>query len=292
MPRRWFFLLSAILFAPAAVAVSYTDCHRDACATLTVPTCAAPGEPFTLGVEGALENAGGFAVTAWGLFEGGEASFTPEHQMLFEGGERLAARGFNWGAGYSGQFTLTRPAGRYLYRFVFGPRSFSHGSYDAMAEAEVTVGGAVEAVAVDIKPGSCPNPLHRDRGGVISVALVGGVGDSGAVPAAVDPATVRLEGVAPIHFSYEDAATPYLPLTGRVGEEACHDAGGDGTLDLVLKFRAEALTAALERRLGRSLEPFEALTVELTAARGDGGPCGGLLRGEDVIRIQGSGRPR
>ena len=60
-------------------------------------------------------------------------------------------------------------------------------------------------VAIDIKPGSCPNPFNLDSRGVLPVAVLGGADFD---VASVDPATLRLEGVAPLRWAREDVATP------------------------------------------------------------------------------------
>ncbi|NYT12737.1 MAG: hypothetical protein GKC03_09380, partial [Methanomassiliicoccales archaeon] len=92
-------------------------------------------------------------------------------------------------------------------------------------------------VFVDIKPGSCPNPINTKSNGVLPVAILG---TEDFDVTTIDPATVRLtrEGyeysVAPLRWAYEDVATPYL------GELCCcHDLNGDGILDLTLKFKTQ-----------------------------------------------------
>lgn len=61
-------------------------------------------------------------------------------------------------------------------------------------------------VVVDIKPGSCPNPINVKSKAVLPVAILGteflDVID-------VDVAAVSLKGVAPLRFDYEDVATPF-----------------------------------------------------------------------------------
>lgn len=92
-------------------------------------------------------------------------------------------------------------------------------------------------VYVDIKPGSCPNPINTKSNGVLPVAILGT--DDFDVTT-IDPASVRLtrEGyncsVAPLRWAYEDVATPFL------GELCCcHDLNGDGIMDLTLKFKTQ-----------------------------------------------------
>jgi len=106
-------------------------------------------------------------------------------------------------------------------------------------------------VFLDIKPGSCPNPLNvkmfeshsgkgakAKKGGVLPVAILGteafDVYD-------VDVSTLLLEGVAQLRHGYEDVTAP---LAG--GEECeCTTAGPDDYLDLTLKFDTMDIVAAL-----------------------------------------------
>jgi hypothetical protein len=60
-------------------------------------------------------------------------------------------------------------------------------------------------VDIDIKPGSCPNPFNGKSKGVLPVAILGAEDFD---VTAVDIASVRLAGVAPIRSSFEDVATP------------------------------------------------------------------------------------
>jgi len=90
-------------------------------------------------------------------------------------------------------------------------------------------------VNIDIKPGSCPNPIgFADNKGVVSFAIMG---TTDFDITQIDPASIRItrEGVdaevAPIRLSYEDVATPYTD------DEACqcHELIGDGYIDLSMK---------------------------------------------------------
>lgn len=100
-------------------------------------------------------------------------------------------------------------------------------------------------IAIDIKPGSCPNPLQiNQRGhgqqGVLPVAVLGGP-DLDVTHILVE--TVRLKGCAPIRSALEDVSGP-AALTPAHGCE-CSDAGPDGYLDLTLKFDKADIAAAL-----------------------------------------------
>ena len=67
---------------------------------------------------------------------------------------------------------------------------------------------------VDIKPGSCPNPLNVGSQGVLPVAIAGTVDFDVTT---VDPNSIRLIDVAPLQSktSYEDVCTAFFPLLGK-----------------------------------------------------------------------------
>jgi hypothetical protein len=92
-------------------------------------------------------------------------------------------------------------------------------------------------VPFDIKPTSCPNPLNTRSNGVVPVAILG-ADDFDVYD--VDPASILLEGVAPLRWSYEDVATPF---GGDLCD--CSEEGPDGYMDLTLKFDTQELVAAL-----------------------------------------------
>jgi len=106
---------------------------------------------------------------------------------------------------------------------------------------KVTVVHEIE-VPVDIKPQSCPNPLNVKSNGVLPVAIVG---TDELDVTIVDPASVRLIGVAPLRGSYEDVVTPFEPYLGKESQYDCTEEGPDGYLDLTLKFDIQEIVAAL-----------------------------------------------
>jgi hypothetical protein len=104
---------------------------------------------------------------------------------------------------------------------------------------------------LDIKPGSCPNSFNRNRRGVLPVALVG---TDGLVATDVDLSSLHLSradgvggSVAPHagppgpHTVLDDVATPF-----DGGPCACHQAAGDGVMDVSMKFSSEELVEVLE----------------------------------------------
>ncbi len=131
-------------------------------------------------------------------------------------------------------------------------------------------------VAVDIKPASCPNPLNMGEKGIVPVAVLGGASFDASQ---IDPASVRIAGVAPLRWSMEDVAGPYSPFTGKEGCQACNTSGPDGYMDLSLKFDPQQLAAALGQ-----VSDGQCLVVSLT---GNLMPAfgGTPIKGEDVLKI-------
>lgn len=95
----------------------------------------------------------------------------------------------------------------------------------------------VVEVDIDIKPGSCPNPLNVKSKGVLPVAILG-TEDFDIFD--IDVASIRMEGISPIRSGYEDVATPF---EGEICE--CHELGADGYLDLTLKFTTQEIVDAI-----------------------------------------------
>ena len=134
-------------------------------------------------------------------------------------------------------------------------------------------GGILLPATVDIKPGSCPNPLNVKDNGVLPVAILG---SEYFDVFNIDPASIRLEGVAPIRSSYEDVATP-VSDTEDVCE--CTTEGPDGYIDLVLKFNAQDIVAALDE-----VSDGDLLELSLTGALAEvfgGSP----IEGSDCVVI-------
>ncbi len=145
--------------------------------------------------------------------------------------------------------------------------------------ADLTVEPSLIIVAVDIHPTSCPNPLNVKSKGVIPVAILGAV-DFDVTQ--INPASVRLEGVAPLRWALEDVAAPYLPLLGKQGAYACTTDGPDGFLDLTLKFDAQEVVSALGL-----VNDGDILILSLTGELINGTP----IMGEDIVKIIKKGKP-
>ncbi len=106
-------------------------------------------------------------------------------------------------------------------------------------------------LALDIKPGSCPNPFNRKSHGVLPISILG---TAEFDVTTIDLSTVQLtradgvggavaphEGPPGPHSVFEDTATPFE------GEPCdCHDLGTDGFVDLSMHFKTVDVVAALE----------------------------------------------
>lgn len=134
-------------------------------------------------------------------------------------------------------------------------------------EGEVSAVGAV----VDVRPGSCANQLNTRSKGVLPAAILGTVALNVST---IDPASIRLAGVAPVRWSLEDV--------GRPGSCA---AGADGIPDLVLKFDTQEVVQALHASLG-TLRDGQTIVLPLEGRLKNGT----LFVGEDVVRLQVPGK--
>lgn len=143
----------------------------------------------------------------------------------------------------------------------------------------------VVTLGLDIKPGSCPNPLNTNlpnsnkaNGGVLSAAVLGSneldVRD-------IDVSSLELAGAPPLRHSFKDIATP----PSDDDDCACSEAGPDGYTDLELKFRRLDVVAGLDGASGDNVP------VRLTGQLKDGTPIEGI----DCVRIvprKGDGGPQ
>jgi hypothetical protein len=147
------------------------------------------------------------------------------------------------------------------------------------------VGGLL--AGVDIKPGSCPNPVNRNSNGVVPAAILGSE-DFNVMNIDVNSVMIsRADGVGgsvgALHgppgpgTSEEDVGTPFDgDLCG------CHAANGDGYADLTLKFRTQDMVSLLE--LG-DLPNNSLLELVISGTLSDGTE----FTGNDCIRVQGPG---
>ena len=127
------------------------------------------------------------------------------------------------------------------------------------------------SIILDIKPRCCPNPLSVNSQGVLTVAILGteefDVGQ-------IDPASIRLEGVAPIRSAYKDVSTPVIDPV----ECECTKDGPDGFDDLVLKFQTQAVLETIGE-----VSKGEVIELILTGVLADETP----IEGSDCVVIHG-----
>ena len=123
------------------------------------------------------------------------------------------------------------------------------------------------SLSVDIKPGSCDNPINPDALGALPVVIYGT--DDFDVRQ-IDTATVFLGGSAyPTHTSFEDVGTP--------GAQNCGTTKKDKKIDLVLQFSNQEIRLLLE-----NFSVGTKVIVPLSAQTTDGM----ALSGQDIIRVQ------
>jgi hypothetical protein len=130
-------------------------------------------------------------------------------------------------------------------------------------------------VIVDIKPGSCPNPLNVKSSGVLPVAILG-TADYDITT--IDPTSIRLDGVEPLRNSLEDVAGP----VDDSNDCNCTEDGPDGFLDLTLKFKTQKIVEAIG-----DVNEGDVLTLELTGVLIGERP----IEGADCVLIRGKHKP-
>ena len=140
-----------------------------------------------------------------------------------------------------------------------------------------------EEVAIDIKPGSCPNSVNRNSHGFLPVSAVS---TDSFDATAIDIPTLLLsradgvggsvapnEGPPGPHSMFEDTATPF---DGELC--SCHELEGDGFLDLSMKFRTADVVDVLELN---NLPPGSFVELVVSGTLLDGTP----FSGSDCIRL-------
>ena len=223
-----------------------------------------------------------YTVTNQGCGPAGEST-----TCKFVNGERMESQpcpALGSGENYNGTFEPEPcPCGETLNVTVCADNDDVIAESDETNNCEVNVVEcpvSVIPVDVDVKPGSCPNPLNLKSKGVLPVAVLG---TAEFDVTTIDPGTIQLNrncegcvGVAPIRWSYEDVATPF---TGELCD--CHDLNGDGYIDLTLKFDTQELVSSLQLdNVAGETIPL-ALTGNLKAENG-----GTPIEGKDCIRVK------
>ena len=130
-------------------------------------------------------------------------------------------------------------------------------------------------VSVDIKPGSCPNPLNVKSSGVLPAAILG-TADFDVTT--IDPTSIRLAGVSPLRSSVEDVAGPAIDSN----DCNCTEDGPDGFLDLTLKFKTRDIVEAIG-----DVNYGDTLILKLTGVLIGERP----IEGADCVLIGGKSKP-
>jgi len=121
----------------------------------------------------------------------------------------------------------------------------------------------VVAIEIDIKPGSCPNPINLTSRGVLPVAILGN-DDLDVTDINLD--SVRLMGVPPLRWSFENVST----------SPDCNDNYADQFEDLTLKFDMQKISQAL-----LYLSDGEKVILPLGGKLTDDTP----IRGQDIVVV-------
>jgi hypothetical protein len=154
---------------------------------------------------------------------------------------------------------------------------------------EVTIFRQTITVPLDIKPGSCPNPINRTSRGKLPVALLGTMDfdvsmvDLGTVALSradgIGGSVMPLDGPPGPSSMIEDVGTPF---EGEWCE--CAELEGDGIDDLSLKFSTPAVVEELELR---DLAIGDLVELVVTGYLMDGTP----FTSSDCVMLVGRDRP-
>lgn len=129
------------------------------------------------------------------------------------------------------------------------------------------------SVDLDVRPGSCPNPLKPAGKGVIPVVILG---SDRIDVSAIDTSSLALEGVPAKHTSLRDIDS----------DGACDKKIMDDITDLVVQFDLSDVADALRERLGREPLSGEVLDVTLTGQI-ETGSATASISGKDSMTIVG-----
>lgn len=165
-----------------------------------------------------------------------------------------------------------------LINYEYGIRlkvTDSEGQSDIVEATFIILPKPAVNVTIDIKPGSCPNPVNTKSSGILPVAVLG---SNDYDITTIDPASIRLAGIEPLRSSYEDVAAPVLDSN----DCNCTEAGPDGLLDLTLKFETQRIVEAMG-----DVNDGDILTLELTGVLYDPTPFETPIAGTDCILIKG-----
>jgi hypothetical protein len=112
-----------------------------------------------------------------------------------------------------------------------------------------------QLVFIDIKPGTCKNPVNVKSKGVLPVTIFG---SEGFDVSTVSLDSIFLQGVSPTKSAIKDLGQPLSEVNDK-----CQNEVSDGYDDLTLKFRTQHLINAL-KALGLGLGDGDQITLSLS----------------------------
>ena len=180
--------------------------------------------------------------------------------------------------GSDGLFAFGVQAGAYTVHETDPPGyiSTTDNEFPVVVEAEdvqVDFGDYIDpGLPVDVKPGSDVNPLNLKSNGVLPVAICG---SETFDVAQINPDSLRLNGVAPLRWSYEDVCGQDDTSTdpGMNGDD---EEMPDGYEDMTLKFNTQDIAGTLGEVWRGKIETLTMVGFFLE---------GSSISGEETVRI-------
>ena len=129
-------------------------------------------------------------------------------------------------------------------------------------------------VTLDIKPGSCPNPINVRSNGRLPAAVLG---SEAFDVSTIDVNSLLFEGVAALKSRIEDVAAPTAFTGDVVYHDDCGEEGPDGYPDLSLQFGTQEMLTAIEPVVDGEVRQLTLIGTLL-----DGTPIAGM----DVVSIK------
>jgi len=206
--------------------------------------------------------------------------------------ERRSSRGVSpaaWPSTETFNVAITPPAGTKTGTYSFHIDIIGDGVVlgTVLVTEQVTANQVVTPlkVSVDVKPGSCPNPLELKDKGVLPVAILG---DATLKVSSIDPKSILLSrdggttGAKPVRWSIEDVGSPST-RTCSCGFKAGKD---DRKQDLSLKFDTQDVI----RKLGiTKSDGCLKVYVTGTLKSSDPNTPGQQIQGWDFLQVSDSG---
>ena len=221
------------------------------------------GDTLILDANGSTDPDGDIVSYMWDLDDDGIFETDADNQQF-------------WGVNYSYLESLS-----FLINYEYTIHlkvTDSEGQSDIAESTLIIIPKPAVKIVVDIKPGSCPNPINTKSSGVLPVAILGSV-DINVFN--IDPTSIRLAGVEPLRSGYEDVAAYLLDSN----DCNCTETGPDSLIDLILKFETQAIVAAIG-----DVNDGDIVILELTGVLYDPIPFETPIAGTDCILIKGKHR--